>query len=130
MTRGILDTSVIIDLRLVDATKLPDEPAITAITLAELSDGPAAAKDPIERAARMADLQDVEHRFEPLPFDDHAARRYGQLAALVRAAGRTPRPRRLDLMIAAIASVSGLPLFTRNPDDFAGLTSLLTVVAV
>lgn len=130
MKRGILDTSVIIDLRVVDATRLPDEPAITAITLAELSDGPAAARDPAERAARMADLQDVEHRFDPLPFDDHAARRYGQLAALVRAAGRTPRPRRLDLMIAAIASVAGLPLFTRNPNDFAGLDSLLSVVAV
>lgn len=130
MKRGILDTSVLIDLRRVDPAKLPDEPAITAVTLAELSDGPAAAKDPAERAARMADLQDVEHRFDPIPFDDHAARRYGQLAALVRAAGRTPRPRRLDLMIASIASVYRLPLFTRNPRDFAGLESLLIVIGV
>lgn len=128
--RGILDTSVIIDLRTVEVARLPDEPAITTITLAELSDGPAATKDPVERAARMADLQDVEHGFEPIPFDDHAARRYGQLAALVRASGRSPRPRRLDLMIASIASVAGLPLYTRNPDDFAGLESMLTIFGV
>ena len=130
MSRGILDTSVIVDLREIDPAKLPTEPAITAVTLAELSDGPAATGDPVRRAARMADLQDVEHRFEPIAFDDHAARRYGQLAALVRAAGRSPRPRRLDLMIAATASVLGLPLFTRNPGDFAGLETMLEVVGV
>jgi toxin FitB len=128
--RGILDTSAVIDLRSIDAAQLPAEPAITAITLAELSDGPAAARDPVERASRMADLQDVEHRFEPIPFDDHAARRYGQLAALVRAKGRSPRPRRMDLMIASIASVAGLPLYTRNPDDFVGLEAMLTVIGV
>lgn len=128
--RAILDTSVIVDLRVIDPAKLPAEPAITTVTLAELSDGPAAARDAVERAARMADLQDVEHRFEPIPFDDHAARRYGQLAAMLRAAGKSPRPRRLDLMIAATASVLGLPLFTRNPKDFSGLETMLKVVGV
>jgi toxin FitB len=127
---GILDTSVIVDLRSIDVTTLPLEPAITAVTLAELSDGPSSTSDQVIRAARMANLQEVEHRFDPLPFDDAAARRYGQLAALVRAAGRSPRPRRLDLMIAATASVLGLALYTRNPRDFAGLESLLVVVGV
>jgi toxin FitB len=130
MLRGILDTSVIVDLRRLDASVLPSEPAITAITLAELSDGPASTSDPTERARRIADLQEVEHRFDPIAFDDAAARRYGQLAALIRSAGRTPRPRRMDLMIAATASVHGLPLYTRNAQDFAGLESMLEVVSV
>ncbi len=128
--RAILDTSVIVDLRKIEPSRLPSQPAITAVTLAELSDGPAAAMDPVERAARMADLQDVEHRFQAIPFDDDAARRYGQLAALLRAAGRSPRPRRLDLMIAATASVLGLPLYTRNPKDFVGLETMLEVIGV
>jgi toxin FitB len=130
VVHGILDTSVIVDLRYINVALLPSEPAITAVTLAELSDGPSSTTDPVIRAARMANLQEVEHRFDPLPFDDAAARRYGQLAALVRAAGRSPRPRRMDLMIAATASVMNLPLYTRNPRDFAGLESMLTVVGV
>jgi predicted nucleic acid-binding protein len=128
--RGILDTSVIVDLRDVSPKLLPREAAITAVTLAELSDGPAAATNDRERATRVANLQDVEHRFDAIAFDDNCARRYGQLAALVRAGGRSPRPRRLDLMIAAIASVHELPLFTRNPRDFVGLEAMLTVVGV
>ncbi|MDT0380973.1 hypothetical protein RM572_19645 [Streptomyces sp. DSM 42041] len=70
--------------------------------------------------------------FDPLPFDDgDAASRYGSLVSLTRAADRNPRrPRRLDLMIAAVAPVRGLPLFTRNVDDFTGLDDLVTIVAV
>ncbi|MGW6202843.1 hypothetical protein ACWF9B_04240 [Streptomyces sp. NPDC055089] len=68
--------------------------------------------------------------FEPLPFDGDAAARYGSMVSLVVAAGRNPRPRRMDLMIASIASVRGLSLFTRNADDFEGLEGMLTVVAV
>lgn len=52
------------------------------------------------------------------------------MVSLVVAAGRDPRPRRMDLMIASIASVRGLPLFTRNAEDFTGLEDVLTVVAV
>ncbi|MEZ7132561.1 hypothetical protein ACBR40_45125 [Nonomuraea sp. AD125B] len=68
--------------------------------------------------------------FEPLPFDAEAAARYGSLVALTLAAKRDPRPRRMDLMIAAIASSQGMPLYTRNTDDFVGLESLVTVVPV
>ena len=75
-------------------------------------------------------LADAVASFDPLPFDSEAAARYGTLVSLTIAARRDPRPRRLDLMIAAIASVAGLPLFTRNADDFKGLDTALTIVAV
>jgi predicted nucleic acid-binding protein len=68
--------------------------------------------------------------FEPLPFDGDAAARYGTLVALVISAGRDPRPRRMDLMIAAIASSWSLPLYTRNAADFKGLDSVLRVRAI
>ncbi|MGC5410073.1 type II toxin-antitoxin system VapC family toxin, partial [Streptomyces sp. DT225] len=68
--------------------------------------------------------------FEPLPFDGEAAARYGSLVSMTLAAGRDPRPRRMDLMIAAIASAGELPLFTRNAGDFKGLEGVLTVVPV
>ena len=65
-----------------------------------------------------------------IPFDREAARRYGILVALAIAANRDPRPRRIDLMIAATAAAHGLPLYTRNPDDFRGLDSAVTVIAI
>jgi toxin FitB len=68
--------------------------------------------------------------FDPLPFDGEAAARYGTLVALTIEARRDPGPRRLDLMIAAIASAHDLPLFTRNIDDFAGLEDMVAVIAV
>ena len=105
-------------------------PALTAVTMAELQQGVAMAKDPGVRVARMEKLGAAVADFEPLPFDGDAAARYGSLVALVVAARRDPRPRRMDLMIASIASVRGLPLYTRNADDFKGLEGALTVVPV
>ena len=105
--------------------------ALSSVTLAELAAGPHATKDPEERARRQDRLQRVEATFDALPFDDQAARSYGQVYAAVAALGRKPRgPRTVDLMIAAIAVAHGLPLFTRNPDDFRGLNHLIEVVAV
>ncbi|MGW5349448.1 type II toxin-antitoxin system VapC family toxin [Streptomyces sp. NPDC004031] len=125
---GVLDTCTYIDLGLLDASDLPHAPELTAVTLAELQQGVAMAKDPATRAARMEKLGAAVADFDPLPFDGDAAARYGTLVALTLASGRDPRPRRLDLMIAAIASVRGLPLFTRNADDFKGLEQALDVV--
>ncbi|ARI52941.1 type II toxin-antitoxin system VapC family toxin [Streptomyces griseobrunneus] len=127
---GVLDTCTYIDLDLLEPERLPALPALTAISLAELQQGVAMAGDPLVRAARMEKLGAAVADFEPLPFDADAAARYGTLVALVLAARRDPRPRRLDLMIAAIASVRELPLYTRNADDFKGLESAVTVVAV
>ena len=130
MGRGVLDTSTLIVLgRMTETASLPDEPLITAVTLAELSVGPLVATTARERAARQAHLQQAEADFEPLPFDVAAARAFGQVAASLRAAGRRATARTYDAMIAATAIAHGLPVHTCNPDDFAGIAGL-QVVAV
>lgn len=130
MSRGILDTSTLILLGRVRGTDaLPDEPQITAITLAELSVGPLVASTDKERDARQAHLQQAEADFEPLPFDAAAARSFGRVAAGLRRAGRKPAARAYDAMIAAIAISNDLPIHTCNAGDFTGIEEL-TVVAV
>jgi predicted nucleic acid-binding protein len=127
---GVLDTSIITALGLYDSADLPETFLITAITLGELSYGPHATDDPLKRAGRVAVLQHVESTFEPLPYDHHAARLYGQICAAVRAAGPQPRKRASDLMIAATAASNALPLYTANPDDFQGSQGLVELVGV
>jgi hypothetical protein len=128
--RGVLDTSTVILLsQLEDAAALPDEPLITAITLAELSVAPLLADDERERAARQAHLQQAEADFDPLPFDAGAARAFGRVAASLRQAGRKTAARAYDAMIAATALANELPVYTCNPDDFAGIEGL-NVIAV
>lgn len=124
MTTRVLHTSAVIDLEHLDPNDLPDEPVITAITLAELSVGPLVAKDDLGRARRQARLQAVEASFDPLPFDASAARTFGQVAAALRAAGRKPAARAYDAMIAATAMSAGLGVWTRNPEDFTGIEGL------
>lgn len=129
--RGLLDTSLVIDLERIDAASLPDEVAVSALTMAELAAGPHAATDPEERARRQERLQRAEATFTPIPFDANAARAYGRICAAIVAKGRKARGRRaVDLLIAATAIAEGLPLYTRNPDDFRGLTELLDVRAI
>lgn len=129
--RGILDTSVVIDLEQIDPSRLPIEVAISTITMAELAAGPHATPDPEERARRQDRLQRAEAAFDPLPFDAEAARAYGRIYAAVVAAGRKARgARAVDLLVAAVACAAGLPLYTRNPDDFRALGNLVEVVAV
>lgn len=127
---GVLDTSIITALGLYDSADLPETFLITAITLGELSYGPHATDDPLKRAGRVAVLQHVESTFEPLPYDHHAARLYGQICAAVRAAGPQPRKRASDLMIAATAASNALPLYTANPDDFQGSQGFVELVGV
>ena len=129
--RGIIDTSVVIDLERIDPGGLPAELAVSAVTIAELAAGPHATSDPTERARRQDRLQRVESTFDPLPVDGAVARAYGRVYAAVAAAGRKARGRRaLDLLIAATALAAGLPLYTRNVEDFAEVIDLLEVVAV
>ena len=99
--RGLIDTSVVIDLERIDPDTLPQELAVSAMTMAELAAGPHATTDPSERARRQDRLQRVEATFEPLPVDADVARAYGRVYAA-----------------------------TRNPQDFAGLSGLLDVIAV
>lgn len=130
-TRGILDTSVVIDLEHIEPSKLPIEVAVSAITMAELAAGPHATTDPEERARRQDRLQRAEAAFDPLPFDAEASRAYGRIYAAVVAAGRKARgARAVDLLIAATACAAGLPLYTRNPDDFQAIGGLVEVVVV
>jgi len=137
--QGILDTNILVLRRWVDPGELPDEMAISAITLAELSAGPHQVRrnedqdaydEHAERARRLEVLQRAENEFDPVPFDAEAARIFGRVTAAVIAAGRKPRGRVVDLMIAATAIAEGLPLYTTNPADFAGLDNLVTIVPV
>ncbi len=129
--RGILDTSVVIDLNTIDVSDLPVEVAISSITLAELAAGPHATNDPDERGRRQDRLQRVEAAFDALPFDADAARAYGRVFAVVMASGQKARGRRaVDLLIAAAALSAGLPVYTRNGDDFRALEGLVDVVVV
>ena len=129
--RGLVDTSVVIEIEHIPADVLPNEIAVSAITLAELAAGPHATADRAERARRQDRLQRAEATFEPIPFDASTARAYGRVYAATVSAGRKARGRRaVDLLIAATAVAAELPLYTRNPADFTGLDTLLDVVAV
>jgi tRNA(fMet)-specific endonuclease VapC len=122
---GLLDTSTLLLLpRIDDPSALPDVPLISAITLAELSVGPLVTDDDAERARRLAHVQQAEADFDPLPFDAAAARALGQVGSSLRRSGRKPAARALDALIAATAIANGLPLYTCNPDDFAGIDGL------
>ncbi len=129
--RGLIDTSVLIDLDRLDASALPAELAISAITLAELAAGPHATADAEQRARRQDRLQRTEAAFEPLPVDADVARAYGRVYAAIAAGGTKARGRRaLDLLIAATGLANDLPVYTCNPDDFEDLGSLIDVVSI
>ena len=129
--RGLIDTSVVIDLELIEPGDLSVELAVSAVTMAELAAGPHATADPAERARRQDRLQRAEATFEPVPVDAAVARAYGRVYAAVGAAGRKARGRRtVDLFIAATAIAANLPLYTRNPEDFTGLSDMLEIVSV
>lgn len=128
---GLLDTSVVVDLNKLPPSVLPTTSLISAITLAELLQGVHLANGPVQRAIRLERIRAVEASFpEPLSFDSAAAREYATLVALVLGAGRNPKPRRLDLMIAATAAAIKVPVFTRNAKDLAGLHNRLKVISV
>lgn len=127
---GLLDTSVVIDMGELAAEQLPVQVAVSAITLAELAAGPAATDDIAERARRQDRLQRTEAAFDPVPFGVEAARAYGRVYAAMLEAGRKPRRRLADLLIASVAVAEGLPLVTRNGGDFVGLRGLIEIIDV
>jgi predicted nucleic acid-binding protein len=127
--RGLVDTSVVVATDRIDRKRLPGEIAISALTLAELTGGPHATEDPLERARRQELLQRVEAGLETLPFDPDCARSFGRICAATTAAGRKVRgSRAVDLMIAATALSYRLPLFTLNGADLRGLDGLIEIV--
>lgn len=129
-TRGLLDTSVVIDHDVIDSALLPDESAISAVTLAELAAGPHATENKDERARRQDRLQWATATWDPLPFDAESARMYGRMFAAARTAGQSSRARLADLLIASTAAANGLPLYTRNPSDFGPLKRILKVISI
>lgn len=126
--RALLDTSVLIDYPAEQVAEIADEVAVSAVTIAELQYGVTAAPDPVVQLERRRYVQAILEHVEALPFDSSCAEYYGALAALVRRDGRNPRPRRMDLQIAATAARNGLTLLTRNGGDFRGLDSALVVI--
>lgn len=122
--RGLLDTSVVIAE---DVTPIPGVLAISAVTLAELHFGVLVARSAEVRAERLRRLSILQRRFDALPIDEAVAASYGRLAAAVVEAGRQPRRRTMDLLIAATAHAHDAVLYTRNADDFGGLEDLIEV---
>lgn len=127
MERGVLDTSVLIAE---GVEPIPGRLAISVISMAELQFGILVAKTSDARAQRLARVNALQRRFDPLPVDDAVAESYGRLAARVVEVGRQPRSRVLDLMIAATAHAHEAKLYTRNPDDFRGLEDLVQVISL
>ena len=129
--RGLVDTSVVIGYEQVDPGRLPPEISISTLTLAELTSGPLATSDDLERARRQERLQRVEAGVESLDFTPSCARAYGYVYAAAVASGRKPRgARAVDLMIAATALAHDLSLFTLNAEDLRGLEELIEIVDV
>ncbi|MGH3613006.1 MAG: PIN domain-containing protein [Pseudonocardia sp.] len=130
MSAFVLDTCALIDLEFLDLGVFTGRLSlVSAITVGELASG-VDIGDAAQQAARAEVLRDTLASFEVLPFGVEEAKLYGVLATLVRATGRNPRPRRLDLQIAATAAAARLPLLTCNPDDFVGVERLVDVVTV
>ncbi len=125
--RAILDTSVLIST---DVQPLKGELAISAAALAELNFGVLVTSDAAVRAERLRRLAEFQRRFTALPVDEAVATSYGQLAAAVAAAGRQPRSRVMDLLIAATAHAHSARLYTRNADDLVGIGHLIEIVPV
>ncbi len=125
--KAILDTSVVLSTGL---PRLEGELAISSATLAELHFGVLVTNDPTVRAERLRRLSVLQRTFDAVPIDDAVAASYGMLAAAVASAGRKPRGRVMDLLIAATAHANGARLYTRNADDLVGIESLVDIVAV
>ena len=121
---GLLDTNTVIYLGDLQPEDLPEEPLISAITLAELTAGPLATDDLVERAKRQRHLQRAELDFDALPFTSECARQFGLVRAALAQSGRTSAARSYDALIAASALAYNLPLYTSNTREFAGVPGL------
>lgn len=125
--KAILDTSLLVAT---GVDPLEGELAISAASLAELHFGVLVTTDAGVRAERLRRLSVLQRTFDALPVDDDVATSYGQLAAAVVAAGRQPRSRVMDILIAATAHAHDARLYTRNASDLAGIEDLVEIVPV
>jgi predicted nucleic acid-binding protein len=127
--RGLLDTSVLIageSGRALDTARLPDETAISPVTVAELHVGVLAAQDVDTRARRLATLEAVAD-VERLPIDDSVAAAWALLRIHLAEAGR--RLNVNDLWIAATALANELPVVTQD-DDFGPVDGVAGLAVV
>ncbi len=125
--KAVLDTSVILAF---DVPPLEGELAISIVTLAELHFGVLRARDDDTRAERLRRLARLEREFHALPIDEAVAESYGSLAAAVGNAGRRPRARAMDLLIAATARAHSARLVIRSADDLKGTEQWVETVPV
>ena len=119
--RGLLDTSVFIageQGRALAADRLPDEAAVSVVTLAELELGVHMAVDDAVRAGRIRTLRAVQSTYVALPVDEDVASAFAALVAVARRAGR--RAKVQDAWIAATARAHDVPVYTQD-DDFDAL---------
>ena len=124
----LLDTSCVIELP-DQLEELADAAAVSTLTIAELAYG-IHHDDPMVAATREARYREILSEFTPVPYSARAAHLYGAIAASVRKAGRNPRPRRIDLMLASVAAELGAVVLTRNPADFAGTGDIVRVIGI
>ena len=117
--KGLVDTSVFIAREAGrPLERLPDAPAVSVVTLAELHLGVVRARDAQSRARRLRTVGRVEREYEAIPIDAEVARIFASISGEARAAGR--RPRVMDLWIAATGVRHGLVVFTQDV-DFDGI---------
>jgi predicted nucleic acid-binding protein len=122
--KGLLDTSVFIALesgRPLDEQGIPEESAVSVVTLAELQAGVLAAADVDIRARRLATLDAVSD-IELIDIDESAARAWARMRVHLAESGR--RVNVNDLWIAAVAASRGLPVVTQD-DDFGPLAGIV-----
>lgn len=121
MTRAVLDTSIFVarERGRAMARALPDDVAVSVVTIAELELGVLVARDTAVRAERLRTLTEVRTAGGALGIDERTASAYAQLAAGVLASGRKPRVH--DTWIAATALVNDAEVWTQDADfsDFA-----------
>ncbi|TMC67602.1 MAG: type II toxin-antitoxin system VapC family toxin [Chloroflexi bacterium] len=121
---ALLDTSVLVGPEPASHA-IPDDSAISVVTLAELRVGVLMASDVEERARRLARLSDVQLRFAALPVDDEVTQAYAQVVAAAQRRGVRPRP--FDALIAATALSQGVPVYARD-HDFLKLPRVRVVI--
>jgi predicted nucleic acid-binding protein len=119
--RGLLDTSVFIadeQGRELATDRLPEEAAISVVTVAELAIGVHLAGSDEVRGRRLRTLQATQATYAALSVDEGVAAAFAELVAIARRAGR--RPKVQDTWIAATARAHGVSVFTQD-DDFDAL---------
>jgi predicted nucleic acid-binding protein len=129
VNRAILDTSVLIAREQGRPLErpLPDDVAISVVSIAELEVGVLMARDAQTRGQRLRTLTDIRSLSAALPIDERTASAYAQLAASVLTEGRKPRIH--DTWIAATALANDAEVWTQDA-DFSDFAQAIDVVRV